>query len=78
MSYKHILLNIESGVAFLKLNRPEVLNSFNREMALELQEVLRMAESESKIRAVWISGEGRSFSAGQDLQEAVDPSGPSP
>ena len=37
---KSILLKIENKIGFITLNRPEVLNSFNREMALLLQEAL--------------------------------------
>ena len=40
MSNNSILLKIENQVAFITLNRPEVFNSFNREMALEMQETL--------------------------------------
>src|SRR5690606_33073703 len=71
-----ILTKIESGVAFLSLNRPEKFNSFNREMALAFQSELDKAMREDSIRAFCITGEGKAFSAGQDLAEAVDPEGP--
>lgn len=61
----------------LTLNRPESLNSFNREMALLLQDLLKRAESDDAVRCVVITGSGRGFCAGQDLNEAIDPSGPS-
>jgi len=60
----------------LKLNRPEKFNSFNRPMALELGKALDEAAIDPQIRAVMITGEGRAFCAGQDLQEAIDPNGP--
>lgn len=65
-----------NGVCTLKLNRPEVFNSFNRSMALALQKALDECELDQKIRAIVITGEGKAFCAGQDLGEAVDPEGP--
>ena len=71
-----ILKNIENGVLTLKLNRPSVFNSFNREMAFELQEALKEGETKTEVRAIIITGEGKAFCAGQDLAEATDPNGP--
>jgi len=71
-----ILRNVENGVLTLKLNRPTVFNSFNREMALALQEELKSASTNDEIRAIIITGEGKAFCAGQDLAEATDPNGP--
>ena len=68
--------NIENGVLFITLNRPEVFNSFNREMALELQQTLDTAKEDDLIRTIVITGEGKAFCAGQDLVEATDPDGP--
>lgn len=71
-----ILRNVENGVLTLKLNRPTVFNSFNREMALALQEELKSASTNDEIRVIIITGEGKAFCAGQDLAEATDPNGP--
>ena len=71
-----ILLEIKNNIAFLTLNRPEKFNSFNREMALELQQQLREADSDRSIRCVYITGAGKAFCAGQDLAEVVDVNGP--
>ena len=68
-----IELKIESGVAWISLNRPEVFNSFNREMALSLQTVLDNCNDDSNVRAIVISGNGKAFCAGQDLKEVTDP-----
>jgi 2-(1,2-epoxy-1,2-dihydrophenyl)acetyl-CoA isomerase len=67
---------ITDAVFSIKLNRPDKFNSFNREMAFEMQKVLAEAESNKSIRAVYITGEGKAFCAGQDLSEAIDPNGP--
>lgn len=67
---------IKSNVLKISLNRPEVFNSFNQEMAFDLQAVLDDAANNAEIRAVLITGEGKAFCAGQDLAEATDPNGP--
>ncbi len=67
---------IEEGVGKILFNRPEVLNSFNREMAMAFQKVLSECEKNDQIRALHISGEGRAFCAGQDLAEAIAEDGP--
>jgi len=68
-----VLLKIESNIAFINLNRPEVFNSFNREMALSLQKMLDDCEADASVRAIVISGNGKAFCAGQDLKEVTDP-----
>jgi 2-(1,2-epoxy-1,2-dihydrophenyl)acetyl-CoA isomerase len=68
-----ILLKIENKIAFITLNRPEVFNSFNREMALSLQKNLDDCESNPKVRAIVLTGNGKAFCAGQDLKEVTSP-----
>lgn len=64
------------SLGVIKLNRPDKLNSFNREMALSLQSTLDKCESDDSIRCILIIGEGRAFCAGQDLEEAISKEGP--
>jgi 2-(1,2-epoxy-1,2-dihydrophenyl)acetyl-CoA isomerase len=71
-----VLLEVKNAIAFITLNRPEKYNSFNREMALLLQEILDNCEADKNIRAIYITGAGKAFCAGQDLAEVVDPNGP--
>jgi len=71
-----ILSQTEGQVLRLSLNRPDKFNSFNRAMALELQQHLDRASSDENIRAVYLTGEGKAFCAGQDLAEAMDENGP--
>ncbi len=74
MSYKNIEYGVDSGVAVLKLNRPDALNSFTAEMHGEVREVLASAAEDKAVRAVLITGNGRGFCAGQDLNDrAVSP-----
>ena len=68
-----ILLKIEKNVAFITLNRPEVFNSFNREMALGLQDIMDNCAADSNVRAIVLTGNGKAFCAGQDLKEVTTP-----
>jgi len=71
-----LLVSHSDGICTLKLNRPEVFNSFNKAMALALQKTLDDCEKDASVRAIVITGEGKAFCAGQDLAEATDPNGP--
>mgnify|MGYP001819607495 FL=1 len=74
MSFKNIEYSVDSGVAVLKLNRPDALNSFTAEMHGEVSAVLGDAAEDKAVRAVLITGNGRGFCAGQDLNDrAVSP-----
>ena len=78
MSFEHILYVVDQGVATITLNRPEVLNSFNREMASEVRQAFSAAGADAEVRAVLLTGAGRAFCAGQDLAEAMPKEGPAP
>jgi 2-(1,2-epoxy-1,2-dihydrophenyl)acetyl-CoA isomerase len=66
-----VLKEIRKGVAILTLNRPEKANSMNRAMALELQQLLNECADDKSVRAIYITGSGKTFCAGQDLSEAT-------
>jgi 2-(1,2-epoxy-1,2-dihydrophenyl)acetyl-CoA isomerase len=70
-----ILFEIKEQVGIITLNRPDKLNSFNREMAFALQSALDECINET-VRCVLITGAGKGFSAGQDLAEVINPHGP--
>ncbi|MCC6754067.1 MAG: enoyl-CoA hydratase/isomerase family protein [Saprospiraceae bacterium] len=76
MEKQYLLLDRRDGWMWIKLNRPEVYNSFHRGMSLELLSAMEEASEDHTLRCLVISGKGKAFSAGQDLQEAVDPQGP--
>jgi 2-(1,2-epoxy-1,2-dihydrophenyl)acetyl-CoA isomerase len=73
-----ILSEVAGGVATLTLNRPDVLNSFNRSMARQLRDALAAIAGDPEIRAVVLTGAGRGFCAGQDLAEAMPADGVMP
>lgn len=69
MAYQDICFEAADGVACLTLNRPDSLNSFTAAMHAEVAEALELAATDSTIRAVVITGAGRGFCAGQDLND---------
>lgn len=77
MTYQFIDSGVADGVLSITLNRPDVLNSFTRAMAREVQAALREATVNPEIRAVLLTGAGRGFCAGQDLSEVL-PEGDGP
>jgi 2-(1,2-epoxy-1,2-dihydrophenyl)acetyl-CoA isomerase len=68
-----ILSKIENNIGFINLNRPDAFNSFNREMALLLQQTLDDFSTNTEVRAIVITGNGKAFCAGQDLKEVISP-----
>src|SRR5690606_3172888 len=71
-----VLFELREGVGCITFNRPEKLNSFNGEMALNLQKILDDCRS-TEIRSVYLTGSGKAFSAGQDIEELTGPNPPS-
>lgn len=69
MDYSHIKYELINNIAVITLNRPDVLNSFNLKMAEELQSALLESGNAQEVRVICIKGEGRAFSAGQDLAD---------
>lgn len=69
----HILYEKINGVGKITLNRPKAFNSFNREMAFEVQNALDDCEKDDTIRAIYLTGNGKAFCAGQDLKEVTNP-----
>jgi 2-(1,2-epoxy-1,2-dihydrophenyl)acetyl-CoA isomerase len=77
-AYQHILFDVSAGVATLTLNRPERLNSFNAAMHLELRDALARAAADESVRALVLTGAGRGFCAGQDLNDRATAPGGAP
>lgn len=69
MTDEKILLTEKKGnVGIITLNRPDKLNSFNDELTFQLQDALKEMEKDKEVRAIILTGAGRGFCAGQDLQ----------
>lgn len=73
---QHISVRIENNIATITFVRAEKFNSFIRSMALDFHKVLDEVAADESVRCIVITGSGKSFCAGQDLQEATDPEGP--
>ena len=70
-----VLFEKESGVALLTLNRPERLNAISVSMLAQLSERLIECDRDRDVRAIVLTGAGRGFCAGLDLQDAASGSG---
>jgi enoyl-CoA hydratase/carnithine racemase len=68
MGYETILLAKEDGIATLTLNRPEKLNAWSARMAEEFRDALHSIDADSSVRVVVITGAGRAFCAGADVE----------
>lgn len=69
MNYETLKMNIKDNIAYILLNRPERLNSFDIKLGEELYDVLRDIDSKPKIRALVIKGTGKGFCGGGDVKE---------
>ncbi len=68
MSFETIIYEVNSGVATLTLNRPEVFNAFNEQLSAEVNEALKLSAKDKSIRVLVITGSGKAFCSGQDLK----------
>ena len=74
MTYESIQFKIDNGIAVLTLNRPDRLNSFTQAMHLEVRDALTKLQEDKTARVLVLTGAGRGFCAGQDLNDrAVAP-----
>jgi len=76
MTYQTILVDTRDGVTTLTLNRPQVLNAFNDQMAEDVLAVLRQVARDSVTRCLVLTGAGRGFCAGQDVEALRGQPGP--
>lgn len=63
-----LLIEKKNGVGIITLNRPDKLNAFNDELTFSVQDALKEMEKDATVRAIVITGAGRGFCSGQDLQ----------
>jgi 2-(1,2-epoxy-1,2-dihydrophenyl)acetyl-CoA isomerase len=67
--YETILYQLEDGVLTIALNRPDVMNAYNQQMGEELYDAFKRAELDDGVRAIVLTGTGRAFCSGQDLND---------
>lgn len=78
MTYETILFELAGGVARLTLNRPERLNSFTTSMHAEVADALDQVTTANGARVLLLTGAGRGFCAGQDLNDRAVAAGDTP
>jgi enoyl-CoA hydratase len=71
MSYANILVEIDEGIAIVKLHRPEALNALNHQMIEELEQIFIELESNAAVRAVILTG-AKHFAAGADIHDMLE------
>jgi len=67
----NIKFSVLNGVATIALNNPKALNGFNQAMRLQLIDAVERVENDDKIKVAILTGEGRAFSSGADLNEGL-------
>lgn len=72
MDYQQIRYEVEDNVLTLTLNRPERLNAFTGQMMTEMMDAFDRADADDGVRAIIVTGEGRGFCAGADLEKGAD------
>jgi enoyl-CoA hydratase/carnithine racemase len=72
MTYSQILYEAREGVATITLNRPERLNAWTGTMAAEVRAALQAADGDPEVKAIILTGAGRGFCAGADMNDLSD------
>lgn len=72
MDHQHLSYEVEDRVATVTLDRPDRLNAFTARMMFELLDVFDRADADDAVRAVIVTGNGRGFCAGADLEAGGD------
>ncbi|ANO51785.1 enoyl-CoA hydratase/isomerase family protein [Woeseia oceani] len=72
LSLETVKYSQNGPVAIITMSRPEAMNSFNTALRLDLRKAFEHAAADKSVRAVVLTGEGRSFSAGADLKASND------
>jgi 2-(1,2-epoxy-1,2-dihydrophenyl)acetyl-CoA isomerase len=67
LGYETVKTDVTNGVMWATMNRPDKLNAFNEQMGTDLLDALKDGEKSSEVRCLVITGEGKAFSVGEDL-----------
>ena len=78
MSEPVLLVDREEPIAIVTLNRPDQRNALNAELRIAIGDTMAELEADPAIRAVIVTGAGRSFCAGMDLKDCLLYTSPSP
>jgi enoyl-CoA hydratase/carnithine racemase len=69
MSFKQLEYSVDNYVATITLNRPDSLNALTRIMEKEIRQAMEQADIDPDVRAIVLTGSGRGFCAGMDMDE---------
>ena len=69
MDYKDILYDVADNIATITLNRPDRLNAWTSTMGKEYRHALDDAEARAEVRVIILTGAGRGFCAGLDMNQ---------
>ena len=69
MSFKYLKIENDGATQIITINRPEVYNALNKDAKLEIIKAIKEANKNSDIRSIILTGEGKAFSSGQDLND---------
>ncbi len=72
MEYDTVTVDVDEHVATITLNRPEAMNTFSTQLAVDLDDALEALETDDDVRAIVVTGAGDAFSAGIDVSEHAD------
>ncbi len=72
MGYSHILYEVSEGIATVTLNRPDRLNAWTGTMAREMRQAMEAAAGHPEVRVIVLTGAGRGFCAGADMNDLSD------
>ncbi|WP_223476399.1 enoyl-CoA hydratase [Oricola indica] len=72
MAYEHIKYAVEDKIARITLNRPDRMNAWTATMEREVRLAMESAAGDDDVRAILLTGEGRAFCAGADMEELAE------
>ncbi|MFN3642660.1 MAG: enoyl-CoA hydratase [Gemmobacter sp.] len=74
MVYETLIVEVDDGVALVRLNRPDALNALNHKLLAELAQALAALDANAAVRAIVLTGSEKAFAAGADIREMADKS----
>ncbi|WP_062352466.1 enoyl-CoA hydratase-related protein [Bacillus kwashiorkori] len=70
--YQYIETEVKDSIGIIRLNRPKVLNAINRQMVTEIVTAYEYFDKSDKVKVLMITGNGRAFAAGADIDEMTN------
>jgi enoyl-CoA hydratase len=71
-NYELIETSVKGNIGLIELNRPKVLNALNRQMVSEVLSAMEFYDQDPAVKVIVLTGKGRAFAAGADIDEMMD------